>query len=186
MIEDKQNTRISKFLSLVLRHAPEKIGINLDDTGWTPIDELIAKMNSSGQKIDRQILQHVVATNNKKRFAISEDGRMIRANQGHSIKVEHGYEPKTPPSKLFHGTALRNQDSILNSGLDKRNRHHVHLSSDIETAIAVGKRHGKPIVFDVDSGQMNADGMEFYLSENGVWLTEKVPTKYLKMNENNG
>ncbi len=185
MIEYKRNIRISKFLSLVLRHAPEKIGIKLDDAGWTLIDELVDKMNSSGQKINRQVLQHIVATNNKKRFAISEDGQMIRANQGHSIKVKHGYKSKTPPSKLFHGTALRNMESILKSGLDKRNRHHVHLSGDFETAIAVGKRHGKPIVFNVDSGQMYADRMEFYQSENGVWLTEKVPPKYLIMNKDN-
>ncbi len=184
MINDKQNTRISKFLSLVLRHAPEKIGINLDDAGWTSIDELIVKMRDNGHEIDRETLQQVVLTNNKKRFAISEDGKMIRANQGHSIKIEHGYKQKTPPSRLFHGTALKNRESILKSGLDKRKRHHVHLSSDIETAIAVGRRHGKPIVFDVDSTQMHADGLKFYQSENGVWLTENVPAKYLVMNKN--
>lgn len=185
-LNTKQKTQISKFLSLVLRHAPEKIGIKLDEAGWTPIDDLIVKMNTVDQIIDRQVLQHIVATNNKKRFAISEDGQMIRANQGHSIKVEHGYMPKAPPPKLFHGTASRNTESILNSGLDKKDRHHVHLSSEIKTAIEVGKRYGKPVVFDVDSGQMHNDGIEFFQSENGVWLTDCVPTKYLTINESNG
>jgi putative RNA 2'-phosphotransferase len=186
MIEDKLNTRISKFLSLVLRHAPERIGIELDSAGWTSIEDLIEKMNLAGQEIDRASLEHVVATNKKKRFAISDDGLMIRANQGHSIEIEHGYEPKIPPTKLYHGTALKNQESILKSGLEKRNRHHVHLSSDIKNAVSVGQRHGKPIVFDVSSGRMHEDGFLFYQSENGVWLTSQVPSEYLGISKING
>lgn len=179
MIDDKRNTQISKFLSLVLRHAPEKIGLELDNAGWTSMDQLILKMEKHGQKVDRAILEYVVATNSKKRFAVSEDGMMIRANQGHSIKVEHGYESIVPPEILYHGTADRNENSISAKGLDKRQRHHVHLSADIETAVIVGKRHGKAIVFEVNAGKMHRNGLSFYTSENGVWLTDEVPPQYL-------
>ena len=147
MIDKKSNSQISKFLSLVLRHTPEKIGLKLDDAGWANTDELIARMNKAGHNIDLDILEHVVETNQKKRFAFSEDKRLIRANQGHSIQVDHGYESCIPPSILFHGSAVKNQESILKIGLDKRQRHHVHLSADVKTAIAVGKRHGQPVVF---------------------------------------
>lgn len=186
MIEEKQHIRISKFLSLVLRHAPDEIGLKLDSTGWTDIEHLITKMNDNGQPIDLEILKRVVKTNNKKRFAFNEDKTKIRANQGHSIKVEHGFTPINPPDVLYHGTGEKNEANILKSGLDKGKRHHVHLSQNVEIALVVGKRHGKPIVFEVNSNEMYSDGFGFYKSKNDVWLTDKVPSKYLKKKENNG
>ncbi|MFN8256361.1 MAG: RNA 2'-phosphotransferase [Bacteroidales bacterium] len=180
---DKNDINISKFLSLVLRHKPEIIGIQLDSNGWTDIDTLIEKSNEQGIKLTKALLKHIVETNPKKRFAIDESFSRIRANQGHSVSVELGYESKQPPEFLFHGTSEKSVSSILKSGLEKRKRHHVHLSSDIETATNVGKRHGKPFVFIVMAKSMFGDNFKFYLSENGVWLTDHVPAKYLKRKE---
>lgn len=171
--------KISKFLSLVLRHEPEKIGLSLDAAGWVAVDELLAACRSHGTAISREQLNEVVASNDKKRFSFSEDGCLIRANQGHSIEVELGYEPATPPVTLFHGTAERFLASIKEQGLLKGSRHHVHLSADIETATKVGQRHGKPVVLHVDAAKMQQDGFIFYFSTNGVWLTEHVPVSYL-------
>lgn len=179
MLSDKQITRISKFLSLVLRHKPETIGITLDQNGWTSIDELIAKSINYGVHFDRPILNRIVDTNAKKRFAFDETLQKIRASQGHSIAVELGYRSQEPPAILFHGTAEKSVDSISKNGLEKQSRQHVHLSSDFETAIKVGQRHGKPVVLKVLAGEMYSDGFEFFLSENGVWLTESVPVKYI-------
>lgn len=183
MISEKQQTHISKFLSLVLRHKPETIGIQLDQNGWIDIDELIAKSNKYGMQINRETLNHIVATNSKKRFAFNDKLTKIRASQGHSVEIELGYKNQKPPEILFHGTSEKSVQSILDKGLEKRNRQHVHLSSDIETAIMVGQRHGKPIVFMVLAERMYNDKFEFYFSENGVWLTENVPTKYLKVKD---
>jgi putative RNA 2'-phosphotransferase len=180
MIGEKQNTKISKFLSLVLRHKPETIGISLDENGWTDVDTLIKNVNASGTFLTPAILKYVVETNSKKRFAFSDDFKMIRASQGHSINVELGYEPKKPPVILYHGTAEIFINSILKTGLEKRKRHHVHLSSDVETARKVGERHGKVVVLEVLSGQMHEAGFEFFISENGVWLTDHVPAEYLR------
>lgn len=183
MISDKQITHISKFLSLVLRHQPETIGIQLDQNGWTDIAELIEKANNHGIKFDREILNHIVETNSKKRFAFNDTFDKIRASQGHSIEIELGYTNQKPPTILFHGTGEKYVQSILDTGLEKRTRQHVHLSSDFETAVKVGQRHGKPFVFKVFAEQMYHDNYQFFISDNGVWLTDNVPTKYLKHND---
>ena len=180
MLPEKEITKISKFLSLILRHQPETINIMPDENGWVNVDELIQKSNTAGVKLDVDILKHVVATNNKKRFAFNESHDKIRASQGHSIEVELGYEPQVPPKILYHGTTIRNMESILSTGLEKRQRQHVHLSKDTETAIKVAIRHGKPLILEVAALQMHHDGFKFFLSENGVWLTDSVPAQYLK------
>lgn len=181
MLSEKETKRISKFLSLVLRHKPEAIGLILDENGWAGTNELIQKMNENGFKISEDILAHVVETNNKQRFAFNSDRTSIRANQGHSIQVDVELKEQVPPEYLYHGTAEKNVSSILNSGLEKRARQHVHLSKDIETAVKVGQRHGKPKVFRVATNKMATDGFKFYLSENMVWLTDNVPPKYLEL-----
>ncbi|UUC44138.1 RNA 2'-phosphotransferase [Flavobacterium cerinum] len=183
MTSDKQLTHISKFLSLVLQHQPKTIGIKLDQNGWTNVDELIENANSNGIKFDRETLNYIVATNTKKRFAFNETLDKIRASQGHSVEIELGYTNQKPPEILYHGTGEKSVQSIIDTGLERRNRQHVHLSSDIETAIKVGQRHGKPFVFKVLAGQMYNDNFQFFISDNGVWLTDNVPTKYLKQND---
>ena len=171
--------KISKFLSFVLRHNPKEIGLTLDANGWASVDELIKKCTAHGKEFTREELNLVVANNDKKRFAFSENNKKIRASQGHSIEVDLKYEPKTPPDTLYHGTATRFLDSIMREGLKKMQRNHVHLSKDKETAIKVGSRHGKVIVLRIDSKRMFEDGHKFFLSDNEVWLIEEVPTKYL-------
>lgn len=183
MLSEKQITQISKFLSLVLRHQPETIDIQLDQNGWTDVKDLIEKANNYGIKFDREILNHIVATNPKKRFAYNDTFDKIRASQGHSVEIELGYTNQKPPEILFHGTAEKFVQSILDTGLDKGNRQQVHLSADFETAIKVGQRHGKPFVFKVLAEKMYNDNFEFFISDNGVWLTDNVPTKYLKQND---
>jgi len=180
MITDKELTHISKFLSLVLRHQPETIGIQLDQNGWTDVAELIEKASHHGMKFDRETLNHIVETNPKKRFAFNNTLERVRASQGHSVEIELGYTNQKPPEILFHGTGEKSVQSILNAGLEKRSRQHVHLSSNLETAIKVGQRHGKPFVFKVLAEQMHKDNFQFFLSDNGVWLTDHVPAKYLK------
>jgi putative RNA 2'-phosphotransferase len=170
---------ISKYLSLVLRHQPEKLGITLDDAGWTDVEELLVKMEAKGMYINFDLLRQVVDTNDKKRFAFNSDFTRIRASQGHSISIDLGLPPQEPPDYLYHGTAERNLNSILSEGLKKGSRQHVHLSLDTETAIKVGKRHGKPIVLKVNSRQMSQSGQQFFLSENNVWLTAYVAPHYL-------
>jgi putative RNA 2'-phosphotransferase len=174
-----REVQISKFLSLVLRHKPETIGIELDDQGWTDVIDLIEKANDYGVELNNDILKQIVATNSKKRFAFNNTLDKIRASQGHSLEIELGYINQKPPEVLFHGTSEKSVQSILDRGLEKRNRQHVHLSSDIETAIKVGQRHGKPFVFKVPAEQMYNDNFQFFLSDNGVWLTDNVPAKYL-------
>lgn len=182
MISESQNTKISKFLSLVLRHKPKTIDLALDENGWTDVSVLIQKMNSSGFSISKEVLQYVVDTNAKSRFSFNPDKTKIRANQGHSLQVDLGYEPQRPPAILYHGTAEFSIESIFKTGLEKRSRHHVHLSADIETAISVGQRYGKPVVLKVATSLMFHEGHIFYLSENNVWLTDHVPSKYLTLN----
>lgn len=179
MATEKEITRISKFLSLVLRHRPETIGIVLDENGWTDVSTLLDKMQTTGTTIDLAILKEVVATNSKKRFAFNDDESMIRANQGHSVEVDLAYEPKEPPVFLYHGTSEQTISVILKEGLQKRNRHHVHLSAHEHTAKAVGQRHGKPVVLIVSALQMHKEGYIFYQTANDVWLTEHVPPAYL-------
>ncbi len=180
MISEKENTRISKFLSLVLRHQPETIGIELDKNGWADVKTLIEKSSQNGVYFDKITLTHIVETSTKKRFALNESKDKIRANQGHSIEVKLGYVSQKPPAILYHGTGEKSAPSIRLTGLEKRQRQQVHLSKDIETAITVGHRHGKPFIFEVLAEQMYMDKYEFFLSDNGVWLTDNVPAKYLK------
>lgn len=174
------NTKhISKFLSLVLRHHPDKIGITLDEQGWTDVSTLLDNMNKQGKNIDIHGLREVVETNDKKRFAFNEDETKIRANQGHSIKVDLAYEALTPPEFLYHGTVPKFISAIQQQGLLKMSRHHVHLSEDRTTAMRVGSRRGVPTILVVRSGEMYQKGYPFYKSENGVWLTERVPTEFI-------
>jgi len=181
MITERENVKISKFLSLILRHQPEKIGIELDENGWTAIKELIEKSAIAGVRFDFEILKFVVNTNNKKRFSFDDSLTKIRASQGHSVDVNPGYSPIPPPVILYHGTAIKNIVSIFESGLKKQNRYHVHLSTDTKTAKIVGQRHGDAIILEVLTNQMYADGYQFFLSDNNVWLTDYVPAKYLKV-----
>ncbi|MCF7222220.1 RNA 2'-phosphotransferase [Marilutibacter chinensis] len=171
-------TRTSRFLSLILRHEPGRIGLQLDPRGWADIDELLLRMQPH-HPISRELLQRVVESNSKRRFAISDDGLRIRASQGHSIAVDLALAPCEPPTRLFHGTATRFLESIRRQGLLRGDRHHVHLSADIETATAVGRRHGRVVVLHVDAGRMHAEGYRFYRSDNGVWLTDEVPVGFL-------
>jgi putative RNA 2'-phosphotransferase len=173
----------SKFLSLVLRHQPEVAGITLDSSGWVAVGELLAGCARAGQSISHGELLEIVRTSDKQRFALSDDGLCIRANQGHSVEVELGYEPAEPPAVLYHGTAASALPSIRIVGLERRARHHVHLSERTDTATAVGGRHGKPIVLTVDAARMRADRLVFYRTPNGVWLTDEVPAKYLTIPE---
>lgn len=172
--------KISKFLSLVLRHQPATIGLKLDSAGWVGVGELLAACNKNGKRITAKQLDFVVENNDKKRFAFNEDKTRIRANQGHSVEVELDYQPTFPPQILYHGTASRFLPSILEEGLVKGNRHHVHLSENEKTAQAVGERHGKVVILVVRSEQMQQDGYQFFLSANGVWLTDHVPIKYIQ------
>lgn len=181
MMTEKETIRTSKFLSLVLRHRPEKIGIQLDENGWTEVSTLLNALRSHGVVLSLENLRHVVETNNKKRFAFDDSGLKIRASQGHSIDIDLDYVPKTPPEILYHGTTHQFLASILKTGLDKRKRHHVHLSKDVETALQVGGRHGKPVVLTILAGKMAAQGFTFFQSENGVWLTAHVPTEFLEV-----
>lgn len=172
------SVKLSKFLSLVLRHKPDEIGIEVHDDGWVFVDELLSKMNKSSMTVDNDDLKKVVAESDKKRFSFNEDMSMIRANQGHSIKVQMEFEQRIPPDLLYHGTVEKFLKSIESDGLKKMNRHHVHLSSDYETATMVGSRRGKPMIIKVDAKRMNEDGVKFYISNNGVWLVDEVDVKY--------
>jgi putative RNA 2'-phosphotransferase len=175
----QQTKNISKFLSLVLRHQPQEIGLELDTNGWANVKDLIAKCAKKGLKFSMEELEIIVETNDKKRFAFNEDKTQIRANQGHSVEIDLAIKPIKPPEFLYHGTSIDTVNSILNDGIKKMSRQHVHLSEDKETAVKVGSRHGKPVVLTVLSIQMYQDGIEFYQSENGVWLTDFVDSKYL-------
>lgn len=172
-------TATSKFLSLVLRHQPGKIGLQLDASGWTPVDDLLARCTDAGHPLTLDQLQHIVASSDKQRFAFSDDGRRIRANQGHSVPVDLGLQPIQPPAVLLHGTPRRFLDAILDKGLSKQARHHVHLSEHAATASAVGARRGESVLLRVDAAHMHADGFLFFRSANGVWLTDEVPVRYL-------
>ena len=170
----------SKFISLILRHKPETIGISLDEHGWAGVHELIRGINASGNyNLSEDLLEEIVWTDEKQRYSFNEDHTLIRANQGHSVPVDVELEKKTPPAMLYHGTGEKYTASIDEQGLIHKSRLYVHLSSDVETAKKVGSRHGKPVVYTVDCAKMTADGYPFYLSANNVWLTKEVPPKYL-------
>lgn len=170
---------ISKFLSKHLRHAPEALGLTLQPGGWVAVDDLLAASQHHGFAISYDELIACVETNDKKRYSFDDTGDRIRANQGHSVAVDLQLEARQPPDILFHGTVERFMPSILTEGLKKGKRHHVHLSRDVETARKVGARRGKPIVLQVDAGAMHAQGLVFFLSANGVWLTDTVPVEHL-------
>jgi putative RNA 2'-phosphotransferase len=173
--------KISKFLSLVLRHQPEKIELKLDPAGWVSVEELLEACQSHGFPLTENELEAVVAGSDKQRFSFSDNRLLIRANQGHSVNVDLGYQPIAPPEELYHGTVNRFLMSILDNGLSKGKRHHVHLSADLGTAQKVGARRGVPVILRVMSGRMHRDGYLFFRSENGVWLTDKVPPEYLEV-----
>ena len=171
----------SKFISLILRHKPETIGISLDEHGWADVQALIEGINASGNHhLDVDLLEEIVRTDEKQRYSFNEDHTRIRANQGHSIPVDVELEEKTPPAVLYHGTGEKYVSSIDQEGLISKSRLYVHLSSDVETAKKVGSRHGKPVIYIIDCASMAADGYKFYLSANNVWLTKEVPAKYLQ------
>ena len=172
-------------MSLVLRHKPEEIDLQLDENGWVSVEDLIVKMNDKGIIVDHDTINNVVETNDKKRFAFNEDKTMIRANQGHSINIELNLPEAIPPDILYHGTTVKYLDDIFKDGLKRQSRQHVHLSVTIETARSVGSRHGKPVILIIRSKEMYSEGYKFYLSENKVWLTDTVPVEYLKRWEEN-
>jgi len=180
---DPTIVRSSKFLSLVLRHKPGTIGLTLDSEGWADVAELLAAANATGNQLDLELLVRVVHENDKQRFTFSDDGKRIRANQGHSIDVDLGLTRLEPPTVLYHGTVARFLESIEQQGLLPQSRQYVHLSADRSTASIVGSRRGKPIVLTVASGQMKDDHFDFFRSKNGVWLTAHVPPKYLSRND---
>ena len=171
-------TKISRFLSLILRHKPEAINIQLDEHGWANVKDLIEGVSES-YDFNMSILEEIVRTDEKQRYSFNEDKTLIRANQGHSIPVDVELKEAIPPEFLWHGTAKKYVDSINATGLIPKSRLYVHLSKDIETAITVGKRHGKVVIYQVASKQMYDNGYKFYLSKNGVWLTKNVPDIYL-------
>jgi putative RNA 2'-phosphotransferase len=182
-MDEKRKTQISKFLSLVLRHKPEVVGLKLEEGGWIPVEALLEACQNHGKRFTLAELRETVETNDKKRFAFDETKTKIRANQGHSVDAKIEFEEKLPPAVLYHGTAERNLDLILSEGLKKMARHHVHLSADTETARAVGARYGKPVILLVDAGRMFDKGFKFFVSANGVWLTDAVPPEFLKISE---
>lgn len=181
-MDDKRRTRISKFISLVLRHQPETARLTLEPGGWVPIDDLLSGAAAAGMRFTRDELEEVVVACDKQRFAIDPTDTKIRANQGHSTEVDLQLEPAEPPAELYHGTPERNLEAVLRDGLFKMARHHVHLSPDTPTATKVGARRGKPVILVVDAAAMRADGHMFYRSANGVWLVEHVPARYLRVN----
>ena len=168
----------SKYMSLILRHKPEVIGITLDEHGWANVDELIEGISRT-HECSMDILEEIVRTDEKQRYSFNEDKTLIRANQGHSIPVDVELEETLPPEELWHGTATKYEASIDEQGLIPKSRLYVHLSKDRETAVKVGQRHGKPVLYIVKAGEMSRDGYKFYLSKNGVWLTKEVPVRYL-------
>lgn len=181
-MEDMRKSLVStsKFLSLILRHKPETIGLDLDENGWIEIAALLEAAQQHNRVITREALDEVVFTNDKQRFSFSPDGLKIRASQGHSVSVDVELQSAIPPQFLFHGTVARFLDAIQASGLNKMKRQHVHLSATQETALGVGSRRGRPILLQVDAGKMHDDGYIFFQSQNGVWLTDEVPWRYIE------
>ncbi|MFF8609966.1 RNA 2'-phosphotransferase [Streptomyces sp. NPDC015346] len=177
-MDDRRTVKVSKYLARHLRHQPERIGLVLDPNGWTEIDALLRAAAEHGFPITRDELDHAVATNDKKRFAI--EGTRIRASQGHTVEVDLDLPVAEPPAYLYHGTVAAHLDAIRTEGLRPMSRHHVHLSPDRETATRVGARRGRPVVLAVDAGAMHRAGHVFHVSANGVWLTEAVPPEFLR------
>ena len=178
-MDQPRTARISKYMSLVLRHEPSAADVNLDPEGWVDVEDLLAGAANKGFSFTREELDEVVRSSDKQRFALSNDGRRIRASQGHSVSVDLGLAPETPPPTLFHGTVERFLSSILSAGLEKRGRQYVHLSGDVDTALRVGSRRGQPILLQIAAAEMHSAGHQFFRSANGVWLTEHVPPQYI-------
>ncbi|MBC7902334.1 MAG: RNA 2'-phosphotransferase [Gemmatimonadaceae bacterium] len=178
-MDDKERKNLSKFLSYTLRHHPELIGLAMDENGWADVDELIFKSAQAGRIFQKSDLEEIVATNDKKRFLLIEDKSRIRASQGHSVNINLNLQAQTPPAILYHGTVEKSLESIRQEGLQKMSRQHVHLSTDKATAVNVGGRHGKPIILVIDTAGMDKAGFTFYLSDNGVWLTDNVPPAFI-------
>lgn len=176
---EKEIIKASKFLSLILRHEPQKVGLTLDNAGWVSVEDLLSAVNRHGVILTRERLNHIVATSDKKRFAFSEDGKRIRASQGHSVEVDLQYAPQTPPEILYHGTATRFVEGIRKDGLQKMERHDVHLSVETKVTLQVGARHGKPVLLIIRAGEMHRAGHVFRCSANGVWLTHQVPPEFI-------
>lgn len=173
--------KMGVFISLILRHKPEVIGITLNKHGWANVNELIDGINRTGKYVvDMPMLEEIVCTDNKQRYSFNEDKTKIRANQGHSVDVDVELKEAVPPEILFHGTGEKYVNSINSGGLKPKSRLYVHLSKDADTAVKVGSRHGKPVVYTVYAGEMHRQGYKFYLSENGVWLTKFVPADFIK------
>ncbi len=179
MLSESRLRKIGKFLSYHLRHRPEELGLELEVGGWVEVTRLLAACRQNQFFLQLDELEEVVRRNDKKRFSFNENGTKIRANQGHSVKIDLQLDPQIPPDLLYHGTGHKAVSSILNEGLAKMARHHVHLSSDRATAKKVGQRHGKPVIFQVDTEAMQKAGYLFYHSDNGVWLVDRVPPEYL-------
>lgn len=179
-MDTKLATAISKYLSYILRHDPEEAGITLDTNGWTNVDELIEQVRYRFPELNKHMLEYIVATNSKQRFGFNEGKTMIRANQGHSVSVDLNYIAQEPPTVLFHGTSRDRVAAIMKEGLKKQERHHVHLSENVTTALQVGSRHGHGFILKVHSHKMHEAGYVFYLSANRVWLTDYVPPEYIE------
>jgi putative RNA 2'-phosphotransferase len=177
---EKEIIRTSKFLSLILRHEPERVGLKLGEAGWVGVNELLQAVNANGVTLTLEQLQHIVATSDKKRYAFSEDGQRIRASQGHSVEVDLQYLPQTPPEILYHGTATRFLDGIRQDGLQRMERHDVHLSAETKVTLQVGGRHGKPVLLIIRAGDMYRAGFVFRCSANGVWLVDHVPPQFIQ------
>jgi putative RNA 2'-phosphotransferase len=169
---------LNKFLSLILRHKPGVIGVELDAQGWVSVDDVVSGMKKAGKNVEISDILSIVASDGKTRYSLKNNNTMIRANQGHSIPVDLELVAVTPPDALYHGTTIKFIDIIKSEGLKRMQRHHVHLSGDIKTALAVGSRRGEPVLIYINSRAMKNDGIEFYKSENGVWLTDFVDPKY--------
>ncbi|MDO9713611.1 RNA 2'-phosphotransferase [Paracraurococcus lichenis] len=180
-MSDLDLKRASKFIALILRHKPEVAGLTLDAEGWTDVEDLLRGLRAAGRPLSRDELAPLVEADAKGRYALSPDGQRIRAQQGHSVAVDLRLQAATPPLRLYHGTVRSVLDAILVEGLRKMQRHHVHLSPDVETATAVGARRGNPVILEVDAAAMTADGYAFLRSANGVWLTDAVPPQYLRL-----
>ncbi len=177
---EKEIIKTSKYLSLVLRHEPELVGIELDQAGWAEVNELLRAMNEHGVPLTLDLLKHIVATSDKKRFAFSDDGLRIRASQGHSVEVDLQYEPKIPPDVLYHGTATQFLDSIRLNGLMRMERHDVHLSAETKVTLQVAQRYGKPVLLTIRAAEMHKAGHVFRQSANGVWLVKEVPPEFIE------
>jgi putative RNA 2'-phosphotransferase len=180
---DKETIRTSKFLSLVLRHEPERIGLKLGEAGWVSVEELLQAVHRHGVALTLDQLKHIVATSDKKRFAFSDDGQRIRASQGHSVEIDLQYPPQTPPEILYHGTAARFLDGIRKDGLQRMERHDVHLSAETKVTLQVGGRHGKPVLLIIRAGEMHRAGFVFRCSANGVWLVNNVPAEFIDFSQ---